>query len=115
MQAKSFDTAKKFFDDRNFPRGFTRSGDFTRSQASILETLGLALKDLHEGHRAPATDEELHFVEVCQSKVPPTTDVERAWQAYLNALARKQIYFTASSAAVSDSDSAMDSDDTDDD
>ena len=52
MQAKSFDTAKKFFDDRNFPRGFTRSGDFTRSQASILETLGMALKDLHEGHRA---------------------------------------------------------------
>lgn len=115
MQAKSFDTAKKFFDDRNFPRGFTRSGDFTRSQASILETLGLALKDLHEGHRPPATDEELHFVEVCRSNVPPVTDVERAWTAYLNALARKQIYFTASSSALSDADTSLDSDGTDDD
>ncbi len=115
MQAKSFDAPKKFFDDRNFPRGFMRSGDFTRSQASILEALGTALKDLHEGHREPTTDEELHFVEVCQEKVPPMTDVERAWQAYLKALARKQIYFTASSSAVSDSDMGIESDDSDDD
>ena len=43
------------------------------------------------------------------------TDVERAWQAYLKALARKQIYFTASSSAVSDSDMGIESDDSDDD
>ena len=112
IQAKSFESPKKFFDDVNFPRGFQRSGDFTRSQANILETMGVAMKDLHEGRRAPATDEEVRFVEVCQDLVPPLSEPERTWASYLKALARKQIYFTASSAAVSDGGS--DTSDTDD-
>ena len=56
IQAKSFETSKKFFDDANFPRGFQRSGDFTRQQADILENMGDALKSLHEGTREAATD-----------------------------------------------------------
>lgn len=112
IQAKSFQSQKKFFDDVNFPRGFQRSGDFTRAQATILETMGVAMKDLHEGRRAPVTDEEVRFVQVCQQQEAPVSEVERTWANYLKALARKQIYFTASSAAVSEGGSdSMDSDD----
>jgi uncharacterized protein YifE (UPF0438 family) len=99
IQTKSFDTAKKFFDDANFPRGFHRSGDFTRQQADILENMGDALKALHEGTRGAQTDEETRFVEFCRDKLEPLNAVERAWASYCKALARKQIYFTASSSA----------------
>lgn len=96
IQTKSFETSKKFFDDANFPRGFQRSGDFTRQQADILENMGDALKALHEGSRAPVTDEEVRFTEFCQQKLEPMNAVERAWQSYCKALSRKQIYFSAS-------------------
>ena len=112
IQEKSFVCEKKFFDDRNFPRGFQRSGDFTRSQAIILETKGVALKALHEGSRAPSTKEEEQFVAVCRGTAKAATETEKTWAIYLNALRRKQIYFTASSAAVAEGGSdGMDSDD----
>jgi len=111
VQVKSFETSRKFFDDVNFQRGFHRSGDFTRQPADILESMGDALKALHEGSREPVTDEEVRFVDFCQQKLDPINAVERAWAGYLKALARKQIYFTASSAA---SDAESDSADTDD-
>ncbi|MDK2779561.1 MAG: DUF413 domain-containing protein [Pseudomonadota bacterium] len=112
IQEKSFACDKKFFDDRNFPRGFQRSGDFTRNQAVLLESKGVALKALHEGTRLPETEEEQHFVATCHGLEQPVTDVEKAWAIYLNALRRKQIYFTASSAAVAEA--GQDSIDTDD-
>ena len=110
IQEKSFATSKKYFDDRNFPRGFQRSGDFTRNQASILETKGVALKELHEGVRQPETEEESRFVATCLGQEQPQTDVEKAWATYVRALQRKQIYFTASSAAVADTSSSDDDD-----
>tara|TARA_B100001971_G_scaffold210721_1_gene236811 strand:+ start:1699 stop:2160 length:462 start_codon:yes stop_codon:yes gene_type:complete len=113
IQEKSFATSKKYFDDRNFPRGFQRAGDFTRAQAIILETKGVALKELHEGVRQPETDEEVHFVATCLGQEQPQTDVEKAWASYVKALQRKQIYFTASSAAVSDGGGSDDMDDDD--
>lgn len=96
----SFVSDKKFFDTRNYPQGFQRSGDFTRNQAQLLEAKGNALKALHEGTRAPATPEEEQFVTTCLGQRQPSTDLEKTWSVYLSALKRKQIYFTASSAAV---------------
>lgn len=112
MNQPSFASDKKFFDTRNYPQGFQRSGDFTRIQAQLLEMKGAAFKALHEGTRAPATPEEEHFVLVCQGKETASTDTEKVWAQYLNALKRKQIYFTASSAAVESGGS--DSSDSDD-
>lgn len=111
-QAQSFASEKKFFDDRNFPHGFQRSGDFTRAQAQLLESKGVAMKALHEGTRQPRTPEEEHFVATCMGQAKPSTDTEKTWALYLTSLRRKQIYFTASSAAVEGSGSdSMDSDD----
>lgn len=109
---ESFASDKKFFDTRNYPQGFQRSGDFTRNQAQLLEAKGLAMKALHEGTREPQTPEEEQFVATCLGKAAPSTDVEKTWTQYLNALKRKQIYFTASSAAVeAGSSESVDSDD----
>lgn len=109
---ESFASDKKFIDARNYPQGFQRSGDFTRNQAQLLEAKGVALKALHEGARVPQTPEEKDFVAVCIGKKTPATDVEKTWIQYLNALKKKQIYFTASSAAVEGGGSeSIDSDD----
>jgi len=113
IQEKSFVASKKYFDDRNFPRGFQRSGDFTRAQALLLESKGVAMKALHEGSRQPETEEEARFVATCLGQEQPVSEIEKTWAAYVKALQRKQIYFTASSAAVADSGSSDDIDDDD--
>ncbi len=100
----SFECTRKYYDDENFPHGFRRSGDFTRAQADVLEAKGVTLKALHEGHQTPESEEEKDFVLMCQDKREATTPIEKAWKAYLKALGRKQVYFTASSAAVADTD-----------
>lgn len=112
IQAKSFNSTKKFFDDVNFPRGFHRSGDFTRDQAQILETMGVSLKGLFDGSIQPVTDEEQRFVEFSQQKLAPTNAVERTWATYVNSMARKQIYFTASSPATESESDSSDNDDS---
>lgn len=98
----SFECTKKFFDDRNFPRGFHRSGDFTRAQATILEASGVVLKALHEGSMEPRDEAEARFVAVCKGEQKAESDVEKSWVIYLAALRRKQVYFTASSATMAD-------------
>lgn len=110
---ESFASDKKFFDTRNYPQGFQRSGDFTRNQAQLLEAKGQALKALYEGTRAPATPEEEQFIATFSDGKTPSSDIEKTWSIYLTALKRKQIYFTASSAAV-EGGSSMDSSDSDD-
>ena len=111
-QVQSFKSDKKIIDVRNYQHGFQRSGDFTRVQAQLLESKGTILKALHEGSVLPQTPEEERFVATCLHQEQPVSDIEKAWAQYLSALRKKQIYYTASSAAVeSYSADSMDSDD----
>ena len=41
---QAFVSQRQFYDDQNFPRGFSRSGNFTLLEASILEQHGIVLK-----------------------------------------------------------------------
>ncbi|VDR30598.1 Uncharacterized protein conserved in bacteria [Raoultella terrigena] len=41
--AESFMTTNRFFDNKNYPRGFSRHGDFTIKEAQLLEQHGYAL------------------------------------------------------------------------
>lgn len=111
-QVQSFKCDKRFIDVRNYPQGFQRSGDFTRAHAQLLESKGVILKALHDGTVEPQTPEEERFVATCKKLEVPVTDIEKTWAQYLGALRRKQIYFTASSAAVESGGSdSMDNDD----
>ena len=38
--AESFVSQQRFFDNKNYPRGFSRHGDFTIKEAQILEKYG---------------------------------------------------------------------------
>ena len=38
--AESFSVTRRYFDDKNYPRGFSRHGDFTIREAQTLEQFG---------------------------------------------------------------------------
>ena len=89
MELKGFETSSLFYDDANFPRGFSKSGDFTIAEADALHQYGHAMNALQNGKRKPATDEEKVFVAVCLGKQAPTSTAERAWIKYQEKLNNK--------------------------
>ncbi|MCH4565619.1 DUF413 domain-containing protein, partial [Halomonas sp. EGI 63088] len=56
--AESFTTTNRFFDNKNYPRGFSRHGDFTIKEAQLLERHGYAFNELELGKREPVTEDE---------------------------------------------------------
>jgi len=59
---QAFVSQRQFYDDQNFPRGFSRSGNFTLLEASILEQHGVVLKGVKPSF--------IHFLAVqkCQGR-----------------------------------------------
>ena len=62
--AESFSVTRRYFDDKNYPRGFARHGDYTIREAQVLEQYGQACLALETGERKAATAEEKRFVAV---------------------------------------------------
>lgn len=106
MATGSFVSTRRFFDDKNYPRGFQRSGDFTRQEAMLLEQHGIALKALCEGTATPATEDESQFVDVCHQQRPATTPLEKVWMKYISRTQQRRIHtLCSSSKSFSDNDS----------
>lgn len=84
ISKESFLATRKFYDDRNYPRGMSRSGDFTLSEVQIIETHGVALQALMTKSQIPINDEEKHFILVCEGKADANTSIEKAWKKYQN-------------------------------
>ncbi|MDR0806367.1 MAG: DUF413 domain-containing protein [Enterobacteriaceae bacterium] len=94
--AESFSTTHRFFDNKNYPRGFSRHGDFTIKEAQLLESLGYAFNELDLGKREPVTEEEKLFVGVCRGERAPVTDAEKVWSKYLDRIRRPKRFHTLS-------------------
>ncbi|MBU2870776.1 DUF413 domain-containing protein [Colwellia sp. E2M01] len=111
----SFSTDRMFYDDKNYPRGLAKSGDFSLSESKIMEQYGVALKALAEQSRAPMTDEEMQFVEVCVNQLEPVTPIEKAWVKYQNKTLTPKHFHTlfGRSKVESEDDDEGDPDDTD--
>jgi len=94
--AESFTTTNRFFDNKNYPRGFSRHGDFTIKEAQLLERYGFAFNELDLGKREPATDEEHQFVAVCRGEREPASEAERVWHKYVTRIKRPKRFHTLS-------------------
>lgn len=108
MSTSSFKSNRKFYDDKNYPRGMSRSGDFTLAEVNILENHGIALQDLAAGTRNPGTDEEERFVKVCAGELEAESKIERTWKKYQGkVMCPKQFHtlFGRAKVDVDDSDS----------
>ena len=75
--AQSFSVERRFFDDKNYPRGFSRHGDYTIKESETLEQYGQAFKALDSGERRPVTDEEEAFVAFCKGERPAEINRKR--------------------------------------
>lgn len=81
--ADSFITTNRFFDNKHYPRGFSRHGDFTIKEAQLLERHGYAFNELDLGKRQPVTEEEQLFVAVCRGEREPVSAEEKVWSKYV--------------------------------
>ena len=89
----SFYTNQKFYDDKHYPRGMSRSGEYSLSEVNILETYGIALKELASGARVATTEEEARFIKVCTGELEALSKIERTWKKYQNkVLSPKQFH-----------------------
>jgi uncharacterized protein YifE (UPF0438 family) len=88
----SFSSNRRFYDDKHFPRGFSRSGVFTLKEADLLERLGQVFKDLEEGSRQPSDDIEIRFVQVCKGEVEAQTPEEKVWLKFKQRTGRRRFH-----------------------
>lgn len=90
--AESFTTTNRYFDNKHYPRGFSRHGDFTIKEAQLLERHGYAFNELDLGKREPVTEEEKLFVAVCRGEREPVTEAERVWSKYMTRIKRQNVF-----------------------
>ncbi|WP_392561555.1 DUF413 domain-containing protein [Orbus sturtevantii] len=94
--AESFFSQQRFFDNKNYPRGFSRHGDFTIKESLLLEKYGTAFKELDNEIRKPSTAEEKSFVSVCRGKKEASNEYEKIWLKYLNCVNKAKKFHTLS-------------------
>ncbi|MEL4407788.1 DUF413 domain-containing protein [Shewanella algae] len=112
---ESFVSERRFYDDKNFPKGFRRSGDFTYNEAELLEKHGVAMQALAEGRQAPRNPEESHFVEVVRGNSAPGSLLEKIWVKYVKLASGKPFYAVVGTTLVKKADAEYIDDMIDDD
>lgn len=93
---ESYNTTMRFFDNKFYPRGFSRHGDFTIKEAQLLEKHGHAFNELDLGKREPVNEEERRFVAVCRGECEPATEAEKVWSKYMARIKRPRRFHTLS-------------------
>lgn len=73
----------EYFDDKHFPMGFRRSGDFTIPEAKLLAEYGVTLKQLSDGKVPANSTLEKQFLDVISGAIEPQTAIEKVWLKYL--------------------------------
>lgn len=101
--AESFSVTRRFFDDKNYPRGFSRHGDYTIRESQHLEQFGQACLALEVGERQPATPEEEQFVAVVKGERAAETALEKVWLKYRNLTSKTKRIYTLSGDVSGDS------------
>jgi uncharacterized protein YifE (UPF0438 family) len=92
IMQESFKSAKRFFDNKHYPRGFSRGGTFTIKEANLLESCGEAFRTLENGERSPADDIEARFIQVCRGELVAENPFEKVWLKYRKSTGRKAFY-----------------------
>ncbi|AUI66951.1 MULTISPECIES: DUF413 domain-containing protein [Glaesserella] len=94
--AESFSVTRRFFDDKNYPRGFSRHGDYTIRESQTLEQFGQACLALENGERKPTTEEEKQFVAVVKGEREAETFLEKVWLKYRSLTSQTKRIYTLS-------------------
>ncbi|MBQ4837373.1 MULTISPECIES: DUF413 domain-containing protein [Pseudoalteromonas] len=94
---EAFAASKPFYDDANFPRGFSRSGHFTLLESELLQQHGKLLSSLYKQESPPSNSFQQQFVDTFTQHTPPSNQMEKIWAKYLDLTTRKHKTHTLSS------------------
>ncbi|WP_371195621.1 DUF413 domain-containing protein [Glaciecola sp. SC05] len=90
-----------FSDPKNYPYGFSRSGDFSISESKALSEYGCLIAALVDQHIQPSDKEDEQFLASALGQVEPQNPAERAWLRYQKRINRPKaasIYGTRKAA-----------------
>ena len=108
MKIEGFKLFGFYSDTKNFPWGFKKSGDFTITEAEILQTHGKVLLTLENKEKAPATQEEKRFIAVCRGEKIASSPVELAWAKYRSLTEKKGVVSAFGTLKVEPKDELVD-------
>ena len=90
IMAASFSVTCRFW-RQNYPRGFSRHGDYTIKESQVLEQYGQAFKALDSGERKPATKEEKNLLHLpwwtCTRNF-----LRKTWNKYRTSLTQQNVF-----------------------
>jgi uncharacterized protein YifE (UPF0438 family) len=115
--AEGFTAGPLFYDQKRYPRGFNKYGEFTSAEAHLLHTYGRHCSQLEKGEKKPGNKQEKDFVAVLRGSQAPQTPMEKAWVKYLEKLNKRPKVinpFGSSSAGDEDDDMSDGGDDVED-
>ena len=82
---------KVFKDFKNYPYGFSRSGDFSIKESQLLEKNGRWMAALADATISPESEQEQRLVAVIRGELTPSTDVEKVWMKYQKRINRPHV------------------------
>ena len=107
--------SRAYHDPKNYPYGFSRSGDFSISEAKALSQYGSLINALLSGTLQPENDDDASFIAVASGQKEPANVTEKAWVKYMARIGRPRtgsIYGKRTKIDESDDDdSSIDDDD----
>ncbi|MBN7820741.1 DUF413 domain-containing protein [Bowmanella yangjiangensis] len=97
---------RQFLDPKNYPYGFSRSGDFSISESQALSRYGCLIAALVDGFLEPENDEDEGFLASARGDREPQTVAERAWCKYQKRINRPKMgsIYGSKSRGMSESD-----------
>ncbi len=80
-----------FTDTKNYPYGFSRSGDFSINEAKALTQYGCLIAALVDGNILAESEEDHEFLKAAFGKKEPENPAERAWVKYQKRINRPKL------------------------
>lgn len=80
-----------FSDAKNYPYGFSRSGDFSISESKALSQYGCLIAALVDGQIEPQTSEDDELLAAAFGQKEPGNVAERAWVKYQKRINRPKL------------------------
>lgn len=73
---------KTFSDPKNYPYGFSRSGDFSIAESKALNEYGCLIAALVDGQLEPQSEEDKSILAAAHGIIDPKDTMQRAWLKY---------------------------------
>jgi hypothetical protein len=99
-----------FSDPKNYPYGFSRSGDFSISESRALSDYGCYIAALIDGHIQAQDNDDNAILAAAHGDIEPQDTAQRAWLKYQKRINRPKtdsIYGTKKAASQEDDDSLV--------